>query len=146
MTTVSQILQNKEISEVWTVDAECTVAHALEQMIEKNVGALPVVDEKGAVVGIISERDYARKVVLNKTRSLDAPIEQIMTRRVCYVRPEQTIDDCMALMTDKRVRHLPVIDGETLMGIVSIGDVVKVIINNQEFMITQLENYITGAI
>jgi CBS domain-containing protein len=145
MTTVNQILQGKG-REVWSVASDCTVAEALQQMIDKNVGALPVVDGRD-LVGIISERDYARKVVLSQRRLLDTSVSEIMTTEVCYVHPEQTLEDCMALMTDKRVRHLPVLtDDEKLIGIISIGDVVKAIISTQEFIIDQLEHYIAGKV
>ena len=145
MTTVNQILQGKG-KEVWSVASDSTVAETLQQMIDKNIGALPVVDE-GRLVGIISERDYARKVVLNQRMLLNTPIREIMTTEVCYVRPEQTLEECMALMTDKRVRHLPVLaNDEDLIGLISIGDVVKAIISTQEFIIEQLEHYISGRV
>ena len=144
MTTVRQLIQAKG-SDVWTVAPEASVREVLQTMIEKNVGALPVADGDN-LVGIISERDYARKVVLAEEMSLDSPVGDIMTTMVCFVEPEQTLDDCMALMTDKRVRHLPVLSNGKLVGIVSIGDVVKEIISKQEFMIEQLEHYIAGTI
>ena len=144
MTTVRQLIQAKG-SDVWTVAPEASVREVLQTMIEKNVGALPVADGDN-LVGIISERDYARKVVLAEEMSLDSPVGDIMTTMVCFVEPEQTLDDCMALMTDKRVRHLPVLSNGKLIGIVSIGDVVKEIISKQEFMIEQLEHYIAGTI
>jgi CBS domain-containing protein len=146
MTTVNQILQGKGSKEVWSVASDSTVAETLQQMIDKNIGALPVVDD-GRLVGIISERDYARKVVLNQRMMLNTPIREIMTTEVCYVRPEQTLEECMALMTDKRVRHLPVLaNDEDLIGLISIGDVVKAIISTQEFIIEQLEHYISGRV
>jgi len=145
MKTVRQILQAKGSSAVWIVASDASVREALQLLIDRNVGALPVVDGDH-LVGIISERDYVRKLALNSEVSLEMPVGQIMTTHVCYVRPEQTIDDCMALMTDKHVRHLPVLDNGRLIGLVSIGDVVKNIISHQEFMITQLENYITGVV
>jgi CBS domain-containing protein len=97
-------------------------------------------------VGILSERDYARKVILKGKTSKDTPVREIMTEKVVYVRPDQTSAECMAVMTDKRVRHLPVIENDRLIGIISIGDVVKEIISHQEFMLEQLENYITGRV
>jgi IMP dehydrogenase len=114
-------------------------------MAEKNIGAVLVLDA-GRVAGILSERDYARKVVLRGKSSKDTAVGEIMTDRVVYVRPEQTADDCMALMTDKRVRHLPVLDSaERLCGVISIGDVVKDMLAEREFTIEQLQQYITGA-
>lgn len=145
MKTVNQILQAKGSAAVWTVPPHVSVRDVLQLFIEKRVGALPVVDG-GRLVGIISERDYIRKVALSSELSLESPVEKIMTTHVLFVRPDQSLDDCMALMTDKRVRHLPVMDGERLVGIVSIGDLVKIIISHQEFMIAQLENYITGVV
>ena len=144
MTTVRQLIQTKG-NDVWAVAPGSSVRDVLQTMIDKNVGALPVVDGDN-LVGIISERDYARKVVLAEEMSLDSPVGDIMTTMVCFVEPEQTLDDCMALMTDKRVRHLPVLSNGKLVGIVSIGDVVKEIISKQEFMIEQLEHYIAGTI
>jgi CBS domain-containing protein len=143
MATVKQLLQTKG-SEVWTIAPDASVYDALNLMAEKNVGALLVL-EAGALVGVISERDYARMVVLKEKSSMTTPVNEIMTKKVICVRPEQTIEDCMALMTDKRVRHLPVLVDDQLIGVVSIGDVVKAIISHQEFIIEQLENYIVGS-
>jgi CBS domain-containing protein len=145
MITVKQILQAKGITEVWTVAPDALVRDVLQMLIERKIGALPVVDS-GKLVGIISERDYIRKVALSDTLSLESPVSQIMTGRVVVVTPAESLDNCMALMTDKRVRHLPVLDGDRLIGIVSIGDLVKNIISDQEFRIAQLENYITGSV
>jgi len=143
MKTVAQLLRAKG-HEVLSVSPETTVFAALELMAEKDVGAL-IVLEGGRVVGIFSERDYARKVVLRGKSSREIPVREIMSSRVLYVRPEQTIEECMALMTNKRVRHLPVLEEEErLVGVISIGDVVKAIISEQEFVIEQLQNYITG--
>ena len=143
MTLVKQLLRSKG-SEVVTVTPDTSVYDALQTMAEKNIGALVVVEED-EVVGIISERDYARKVILQGKTSIKVPVQDIMTERVYFVYPENTIEQCMALMTDKRVRHLPVLENDKLAGIVSIGDAVKVIISNQEFIIEQLENYIVGG-
>ena len=113
-------------------------------MAEKNVGAVLVLEGE-TLVGIFSERDYARKVILKGKSSKETRVREIMIGHVLYVRPDQTLDDCMALMTDKRVRHLPVLDDERrVVGVISIGDVVKDIISEQSFMIEQLQNYITG--
>jgi CBS domain-containing protein len=143
MKTVTQLLRTKG-HEVLSVSPDTRVFAALQLMAEKNVGALLVL-EGGQVVGIFSERDYARKVILKGKSSREIPVREIMSSDVLYVRPEQTIEQCMALMTDKRVRHLPVFDGDRLVGVISIGDVVKAVISEQEFMIEQLQNYITGG-
>lgn len=142
MRLVKEILQTKG-SDVWTIIPEAPVYEALKLMAEKDVGALVVV-ESDEVVGIISERDYARKVILKGKSSMDTPVKNIMTTRVFYVAPEQPIEECMALMTDKRVRHLPVITDGKLAGLVSIGDVIKEIISEQKVYIRDLENYIEG--
>lgn len=142
MKTVRHILQGKG-RDVWTVTPDTSVYDALSLMADKGVGALLVL-EAGRPVGIISERDYARKVILKGKSSLDTPIKEIMTEKVVYVRPEQTIEECMTLMTDKRFRHLPVLEGERVVGIISIGDLVKAVIEEKDFMIKQLEGYITG--
>ncbi len=143
MPSVSDLLQTKGHS-VWSVGPDASVYAALELMAAKDVGALLVLEE-GRVAGIFSERDYARKVILRGRASRDTPVREIMTAKVLYVRPEQSVNDCMALMTRHHIRHLPVLEGEALIGLISIGDVVKAIISEQEFMIEQLENYITGA-
>lgn len=142
-TTVNQILSEKG-HEVWSASPETTVFDALKSMSKKEVGALVVLDNQ-EVVGIFSERDYARMVILEGKSSKDLPVQEIMTRRVIFVKPENTTDECMALMTDKHIRHLPVVEDDELVGIISIGDVVKAIISQQELIIEQLENYITGA-
>ena len=142
MKTVTQLLRTKG-QQVLSVAPDIPVFEALEVMADKNVGALLVVEGE-RLVGVFSERDYARKVILKGKSSKDTPVREIMSSHVLYVRPEQTIEDCMALMTDKRVRHLPVMEEERLVGVISIGDVVKAIIAEQEFMIEQLQNYITG--
>ena len=142
MKTVTQLLRAKG-HEILSVSPEASVFEALKVMAAKNVGALLVVEGE-RLVGVFSERDYARKVILKGKASKEIPVREIMTSHVLYVRPEQTIEDCMALMTDKHVRHLPVLEGERLVGVISIGDVVKAIIAEQEFIIEQLQNYITG--
>lgn len=143
MKSVRDILQSKG-NRVWSITPDATVYDALKTMAEKNVGALVVLEE-GQVVGIMSERDYARKVILLGKSSREIPVREIMSKTVFYVHPDQNIQDCMERMTDKRIRHLPVIDGDSLAGIVSIGDVVKEIIADQESTIRYLENYITGG-
>ena len=142
MKTVTQLLRTKG-QQVLSVSPDMPVFEALGVMADKNVGALLVVEGE-RLVGVFSERDYARKVILKGKSSKDTPVQEIMSSHVLYVRPEQTIEDCMALMTDKRVRHLPVMEAEKLVGVISIGDVVKAVIAEQEFMIEQLQNYITG--
>ena len=143
MTTVRHILETKG-REVWSVSVNATVYEALKVMAEKNVGAL-VVLEGDQLKGIISERDYARKVILKGKFSKETPVKEIMSMDVVTLRPNQSIEECMALMTEKRIRHLPVLENDKLAGIISIGDVVKAIISEQEFTIKQLENYITGT-
>lgn len=143
MKPIKQLLQTKG-NAVWTITPDASVFDAIKLMSDKGVGALPVVDGE-KLVGIISERDYARKVILQGRSSRDTPVREIMTTRVYYIRAEQSIEDGMALMTDKRIRHLPVFEHERMVGIVSIGDLVREIISQQEFLIGQLENYITGG-
>ena len=144
MQTVADILRAKG-NTVWTIAPDTTVFDALSTMADKNVGALLVVT--GAeVIGLISERDYARKVILHGKSSRQISVSEIMTTDVHFVRPDQNIEECMEQMTDKRVRHLPVIDNGRLAGIISIGDVVKAIIDNQDATIKHLENYITGGV
>ena len=133
MTTIGQLLKTKG-NEIWSIAPQATIYEALQVMSEKDVGALLVV-HKGDVVGIFSERDYARKLILKGKFSKDTSVEELMTRKVLYVGPESTIEDCMALMTAKSVRHLPILKNERLIGIVTLGDVVKQIISDQEFTI-----------
>ncbi|WP_394831380.1 CBS domain-containing protein [Pendulispora rubella] len=144
-TTVGQILQTKPDSGriVYTVSKTDSVYDAIKLMAEKGIGALLVLDGD-TVAGIVTERDYARKVVLRDRSSKDTRVEQIMTTSVRYVGTQQTSDECMALMTERRMRHLPVIDKGQLVGIVSIGDLVKSVIADQQFIISQLEHYIHG--
>jgi CBS domain-containing protein len=141
MAFVSEILRAKG-SDVWSVRPSTPVYEALELMAEKNIGAVLVV-EGGSLVGILSERDYARKVILKGRSSQSTRVREIMTDRVVYVRPSQTTEECMALMTSHRIRHLPVMEQGKLLGVVSIGDVVKATIAEQAFTIEQLEHYIT---
>jgi CBS domain-containing protein len=128
---------------VWSIDADASILDALKLMAAKEIGALMVM-VGGQITGIVSERDYARKVVLHGKSSKDTPVREIMTRKVLYLRPEQTVEECMALMTDKHIRHMPVLDGDQMIGVVSIGDIVKSIISEQQFLISHLENYIRG--
>jgi CBS domain-containing protein len=143
MTTIRNILQTKG-PEVWSVEPETPVMTALKTMDEKNIGAL-VVARGGSVLGILSERDYARKLILKGRSSSDSTVQDLMTSSVITVTPDETIDRCMELMTSKRIRHLPVVENDKLIGLVSIGDVVKAVISEKELLIKHLENYITGA-
>ena len=139
---VHLILKNKG-SQIWSLAPDATVYEAISTMAEKNVGALLVVSE-GKLVGIISERDYARKVILKDKSSRKTLVGDIMTSPVITVTPGHTLDECMQIMTDNRIRHLPVLEGEKLVGTISIGDLVKAIISTQAETILQLDNYITG--
>jgi len=140
MKTVGDILRKKG-GHVWSVTPNTTVYDTLKLMAEREIGAVMVLDH-GQPVGMFSERDYARQVILKGRTSKDTAVREVMISRVVFVRPEQSIEDCMALMTDKRVRHLPVLDHGTLVGMVSIGDVVTELISEKEFLIEQLANYI----
>jgi len=143
MGTVSTILKSKADNTVHCVAPDDTVFDVVQRMSTYNIGAL-MVTENDQVVGIVTERDYARKVVLLSRSSKTTLVRDIMTSKVIGVRPEQTCEECMALMTENRLRHLPVMDHGQLMGLVSIGDLVKATISEQQFIIEQLEHYITG--
>lgn len=143
MSSVKQLLGVKG-SHVWTTEPDATVYQALTIMAKENVGALVVVEGQ-RVVGIFSERDYARKVILKDRSSKETRVREIMTSRVVRVGLEQTIQECMALMTQKHSRHLPVLEDGRLVGLISIGDVVKAIISEQAFTIERLEDYIMGG-
>lgn len=140
MKTVRQLLQSKG-SAVYSVTPEASVFDALKLMADKNIGALLIVSG-GKVAGIMSERDYARKVILHGKSSHDMLVREIMSEKVVTVQPEQTVEDCMTLMTGKRIRHLPVVNGDKIVGLLSIGDLVKEVIAEQEQTIKQLESYI----
>ncbi len=142
MKFVSEMLKDKG-RDVWTVSPDSTVYDALQVMADKNVGALMVL-ENDQVVGVFSERDYARKVILKGKASKDTPVSEIMSTKLVWVHPGQSIADCMNLMTNRRIRHLAVLEEGRLIGVISIGDVVKAIISEQEFTIQQLEQYITS--
>ncbi len=142
MSTVNRVLETKG-SKVWVIEPDSSVLEALKLMSDRDLGALVVVED-GAVVGIFSERDYARKVILKGKASRDTAVREIMSDKVLYVEPNHRIEECMALMTDKAVRHLPVMYDDQLVGLISIGDVVKATISEKEFVIDQLEQFIMG--
>jgi CBS domain-containing protein len=146
MKTVKDILKNKNQKEIWSVQPKATVFEALALMGEKEIGALMVIDEKGKVAGIISERDYARKVILKGKASRETAVKEIMTPadQMYKVNPATSVDDCMVLITGKHIRHIPVFDNDKFVGIISIGDIVKSIIAEQEMLIEHLSNYIAG--
>ncbi len=141
--TVRDILRHKG-KEVWTISPDAMIYEALQLMAEKNVGALLVCKSENEVVGIISERDYARKTILKGKFSKETPVSEIMTTKVIYVRPEYKLEECMSLMSDKHVRHLPVLEDDKLIGIVSIGDIVNGLLDHREFIIDQLVTYVQG--
>ena len=140
--TVRHILQQKG-RDFWTIDPEATVFDALAKMAEKDVGSLIVMDRE-KLIGIITERHYSRSVILKGKTSPTTLVREIMEQNVVHVRPDQSMELCMALMTEKRVSHLPVLEGDKVMGIVSIGDLLKSIISKQKFVIDELEHYIHG--
>ena len=144
MKTVAQILKAKPTQDIFSASPKMTVFDAIKLMSEKNIGALLVTDGD-KIVGIFTERDYARKIALKGHSSKSTPVGDIMSSHVMYVRPSQTNEECMALMTDNRIRHLPVMDQGRLIGILSIGDLVKDVICEQKFIIDQLEHYISGS-
>jgi CBS domain-containing protein len=141
--TVKQMLAAKDIKELWTLKPDDTVLYALEYMAEKNIGALPVVED-GLLIGIFSERDYARIFPLQKDSPENTPISDVMTEEVFCIGPGNSACDCMGLMTEKRIRHLPVLDEGKMTGIITIGDVLKQVIKDQENLIDHLEFYISG--
>jgi len=144
MQTVIQLLNEKPARAVISVGPDSTVYQALQVMAEQDVGAVLVM-EMGEVVGIFSERDYARRIVLQGRTSVTTPVRDIMTSKVVYVSPENTLDECMALMTDKHIRHLPVMQDGLVIGLLSIGDLVRATISEQRFFIEQLVHYIQTA-
>ena len=143
MRTIEQLLQVKG-SDIWSIEPQTTAYNALQIMAEKNVGALLVI-EKGKLMGIFSERDYARKVILKEKSSKNTSVGELMTREVIYINADSTLEESMALMTVKHIRHLPVLKNNRLIGIVTLGDVVRQIISDQQFAIRELEKYITGG-
>ena len=142
MVTMKDLLDSKG-RDVWSIAPGVVVFDAIKLMADKGIGALPVIEAE-TLVGIISERDYARKVILQGRSSKDTPIRDIMTTQVYCVGPEQSIDLAMTLMTEKHIRHLPILEGARVIGIISIGDLVKSILAEKDFVIGQLESYIAG--
>jgi CBS domain-containing protein len=140
---IGQLLQVKG-SQIWSIEPQAAAYRALQIMAEKNVGALLVID-RDQLVGIFSERDYARKVILKGKSSKETSVSQLMTTQVFYINTNDTLEECMALMTAKHIRHMPVLENKQLVGIVTLGDVVKQIIAEQKFTIRELEKYITGG-
>ena len=143
MTPAADILKSKPNQAIFAIGPRASVYDALQLAADKGVGALLVMEDE-RVIGIVTERDYARKVALLSRSSKDTAVSEIMTTAVMYVHPKQTNAECMALMTDKRIRHLPVMDEGKLLGLISIGDLVKDIISEQQFIIQQLQHYIAG--
>ena len=145
MLRVSDILKSKA-KQLWTILPEVSVLDALKLMAEKEIGALMVVDKKNKVVGIMTERDYARKIALKGKKSLDTSVKEIMTPfdKMYTVKPDTPVDDCMVLMTGKHIRHVPIFDAGKFVGLISIGDVVKSTISQKDTLINQLSDYIGG--
>ena len=143
MKTVRELLRSKPIQTVYFVSPSTPVTEAVKLMAARNIGALVVMDE-GHIAGVVSERDYVRKLAAEGLEADHVAVREIMTSPVMYVEPGQTNEECMALMTDNRLRHLPVVERGRLLGLISIGDLVKDIISEQQFVIEQLEHYITG--
>lgn len=143
MTVVAEILKSKPDGKVHSIRPTASVLEALQSMADLGIGALLVM-EGSAIVGIVTERDYARKIALMGRTSVATLVRDVMTTKVMYVDPAQTSEECMALMTENRLRHLPVVEGDALVGLISIGDLVKDIISEQQFIIGQLEHYISG--
>jgi CBS domain-containing protein len=144
MATAGGVLASKADRTVYTITPEASVFDALKLMAEKNVGALLVMSRGELPVGIVTERDYARKIILMARSSKETAVRDVMTSPVMYVSPDRTSDECMALMTEHRLRHLPVVEAGKLIGLISIGDLVKDVISEQKFIIQQLERYISG--
>jgi CBS domain-containing protein len=143
MHSVRHLLQNKPVNQIYAIGSHQTVFEALERMAEKNCGALLVIDDE-RLVGVFSERDYARKGILQGRKAKSTSVKEVMTSGVYTVTPNQDMNDCMNLMSSKKIRHLPVMDGESIVGLLSIGDIVTAVMNEQKGRIESLEQYITG--
>ncbi len=143
MFSVRQLLQNKPVNQIYTIGSQNTVMDALELMAARNCGALLVIDDE-RLVGIFSERDYARKGILQGRKAKSTSVHEVMTSGVFTVTPQQDIEDCMRMMSSKKIRHLPVMDGNSVVGVLSIGDIVTAVITEQKGRIESLEQYITG--
>ena len=145
METVSELLAHKGNQTV-TISPDSTVYDAIKLMSDRNIGAVLVVEPDDTMIGILTERDYARKIVLTGKSSKTTPVSDIMTRNVVYVKPAHTVEEAMAIMSDHRCRHLPVLDEDQLVGLISIGDVVRSMIHEKDFVIDQLKHYISGSL
>ena len=143
MTTASQLLDKKGHA-VYAISADAPVFDAIKEMADKGIGALLVM-ERDDLIGIMSERDYTRKIALEGRSSRDTPVRDIMSTEVVHARPQQTVEDCMALMTQRRIRHLPVADRGTVVGVLSMRDLAQAMIDEREYLINRLETYITGG-
>ena len=143
MTSVAQVIKNKAVQSIFTISPNATVLEAIKIMADKGVGAL-VVAEDEKVIGIFSERDYTRKIALMERSSNSTLVADIMTSKVIYVSLNNTVEECLQLMTDRHLRHLPVLDNEKLVGFISIGDLVKAAMDDQRILIEQLQQYISG--
>jgi CBS domain-containing protein len=143
--TVKELLAQKDKT-VWTIEADATVYDALVKMAKKDVGALVVIDSNNKVVGIFSERDYARKVALYGKTSKDLKVSDLMTKELTVADPDSSIEECMTLLSQRHIRHLPILDGEDLIGVITIRDVLKQIIDDQQLTIQNLEDYIYGRV
>jgi CBS domain-containing protein len=141
---IKQILHGKKINTIYSVTSSTSVYDTLVLMSDKNIGAVMVIDD-GKLAGIFSERDYARKIILKGKHSDDTPVSDVMTAKVITIEPDKKLEDVMQIMSDKHIRHLPVVDGENLLGIISISDVVTAIIRDQKERIASLEGYISGS-
>ena len=144
VTGTIESLLNQKAHAVWSVSPDSTVYDAIKMMSDKNIGALPVMDGE-RLMGLFSERDYTRKVFLRGKRSRETPVAEIMSTDLTIARPQEVVENCLRLMTEKHIRHLPVMDGEKVVGIISIGDLVKYVIASQSAAIAHLENYIHGG-
>jgi len=141
---IRQVLQGKNVNALYSVTSDQSVLEALKLMAEKNIGAVMVVDED-KLTGIFSERDYARKIILQDRHSNDTPVSDVMTPNVITIGPDQRLEECMVIMSDRHIRHLPVMEADKLIGIISINDVVAAIIRDQKTRIASLESYISGS-